>query len=78
MTMTPEEIHAIGLKEMEGIHAEMLEQMKASGFTGTFAEFLKFLSSDPQFYAKTAAGAAGPCGVDREGVRRRGEPVFRL
>jgi uncharacterized protein (DUF885 family) len=67
VTMTPEEIHAIGLKEMEGIHAEMLEQMKASGFAGTlhpneqerssgtpmFPEFLKFLKSDPQFYAKT-------------------------
>jgi uncharacterized protein (DUF885 family) len=53
VTMSPEEIHAIGLKEMAGIHAEMLEQMKASGFTGSFAEFLKFLKSDPQFYAKT-------------------------
>jgi uncharacterized protein (DUF885 family) len=53
VTMTPEEIHAIGLKEIDGIHAEMLEQMKASGFAGTFPEFLKFLKSDPQFYAKT-------------------------
>jgi uncharacterized protein (DUF885 family) len=53
VTMSPEEVHAIGLKEMAGIHAEMLEQMTASGFTGSFAEFLKFLKSDPQFYAKT-------------------------
>ena len=53
VTMTPEEIHAIGLKEMEGIHAEMLTAMKASGFTGTFPEFLKYLRTDPQFYAKT-------------------------
>jgi uncharacterized protein (DUF885 family) len=53
VTMTPEEIHAIGLEQMAGIHAEMLEQMKASGFAGSFAEFLKFLKSDPQFYAKT-------------------------
>jgi uncharacterized protein (DUF885 family) len=53
VTMTPEEIHAIGLKEMAGIHAEMLDQMKASGFAGSFPEFLKFLKSDPQFYAKT-------------------------
>jgi len=51
--MTPEEIHAIGLKEMAGIRAEMLEQMKASGFAGSFPEFLKFLKSDAQFYAKT-------------------------
>jgi len=53
VTMPPEEIHSIGLKEMAGIHAEMLEQMKASGFAGTFTEFLKFLKSDPQFYAHT-------------------------
>jgi uncharacterized protein (DUF885 family) len=53
VTMTPEEIHAIGLKEMEGIHTEMLAAMKASGFSGTFPEFLKFLRTDPQFYAKT-------------------------
>jgi uncharacterized protein (DUF885 family) len=51
--MTPEEIHQFGLSEMAGIHAEMLEQMKAAGFTGSFAEFLQFLRTDPQFYAKT-------------------------
>lgn len=53
VALSPEEIHAIGLKEMEGIHAEMLEAMKASGFTGTFAEFLYFLRTDPQFSPKT-------------------------
>ena len=54
VTMTPEEIHNIGLKEMEGIHAEMLAAMKASGFTGSFPDFLKFLRTDPQFSPKTA------------------------
>lgn len=53
VTLAPEEIHAIGLKEMALIRAEMLEQMKASGFAGSFPEFLKFLKTDPQFYAKT-------------------------
>ena len=47
------EIHAVGLKEVESIHAEMLEAIKASGFTGTFPEFLHFLRTDPKFYAKT-------------------------
>jgi uncharacterized protein (DUF885 family) len=51
--MTPEEIHKVGLSEMAGIHAEMLEQMKAAKFDGSFAEFLQFLRTDPQFYAKT-------------------------
>ncbi len=53
VTMSPEEIHAIGLKEMESIHAEMLATMKASGFTGTFPEFLEYLRTDPKFYPKT-------------------------
>ncbi len=53
VTTPPAEIHALGLSEMAKIHAEMLEQMRASGFKGTFPEFLKFLRSDPQFYVKT-------------------------
>jgi uncharacterized protein (DUF885 family) len=53
VNMSPEEIHEIGLSKMASIHAEMLEQMKAAKFDGSFAEFLQFLRSDPQFYAKT-------------------------
>ncbi|MGC1301237.1 MAG: DUF885 family protein [Caulobacteraceae bacterium] len=51
--MTPEQIHQLGLDEVAKIHAEMLETMKASGFKGSFPEFLHFLRTDPQFYAKT-------------------------
>ena len=53
VTMSPEEIHAVGLKEVASIHAEMLAAMNASGFTGTFPEFLHYLRTDPQFYAKS-------------------------
>ena len=53
LDMTPEEIHALGLKEVARIEAEMRKTMVASGFKGTFPEFLKFLRTDPQFYAKT-------------------------
>lgn len=53
VAMSPEEIHAIGLKEVEGIHAEMLAAMKAGGFTGTFPEFLHYLRTDPKFSPKT-------------------------
>lgn len=49
-TLTPEEIHAIGLKEVRRIQQEMLTLVKTSGFTGSFAEFLQFLKSDPQFF----------------------------
>jgi uncharacterized protein (DUF885 family) len=51
--MSPEEIHAIGLKEMEGIHGEMLAAIAQTGFKGSFAEFLEKLRTGPEFYAKT-------------------------
>ncbi|MBP6798450.1 MAG: DUF885 domain-containing protein, partial [Luteimonas sp.] len=51
--MTPREIHDIGLAEVERISKEMREVMARAGFEGSFEEFLQFLRSDPQFYAKT-------------------------
>ena len=51
--MSPEEIHQLGLREVARIDAEMRKTMVDSGFKGTFEEFLKFLRTDPQFYAKT-------------------------
>jgi uncharacterized protein (DUF885 family) len=54
LTKSPDEIHAIGLKEMEGIHAEMLATMTDSGFNGTLPEFLHYLRTDPQFAPKSA------------------------
>ena len=52
-TLTPAQIHQIGLDEGAKIHAEMLETMKKTGFQGDFPAFLQFLRTDPQFYAKT-------------------------
>ena len=53
LDLTPEQIHAIGLTEVARIDAQMQATMKKSGWTGDFAGFLKFLKTDPQFYAKT-------------------------
>jgi uncharacterized protein (DUF885 family) len=53
VSMTPDQIHALGLSEMAKIHAEMLAAMKDSGFKGELPAFLVFLRTDPQFYAKT-------------------------
>ncbi|MEQ1492828.1 MAG: DUF885 domain-containing protein, partial [Terricaulis sp.] len=50
---TPQQIHQIGLREVARIRAAMEVEMRASGFQGTFAEFLTFLRTDPQFYATT-------------------------
>ena len=53
LDLSPDAIHQIGLDQVAKIHAQMLEVMQDSGFKGSFAEFLQFLRSDPQFYAKT-------------------------
>lgn len=53
LDLSPDEIHAIGLREVERIHAAMLVTMKQTGFKGDFPAFLTFLRTDPQFYAKT-------------------------
>jgi len=50
---TPQQIHQIGLREVARIRTAMETEMRASGFEGTFAEFLAFLRTDPQFYATT-------------------------
>ena len=51
--MTPEEIHQLGLSEVARIDAEMGKTMAEAGFKGSLADFLKFLKTDPQFYART-------------------------
>lgn len=53
LDLTADQIHEIGLKEVARIQAEMRGVMRQAGFNGTFEEFLTFLKTDPQFYAKT-------------------------
>jgi uncharacterized protein (DUF885 family) len=53
LDLSPEEIHKIGLAEVERIDKEMREVIRQTGFQGDFAAFLDFLRKDPRFYAKT-------------------------
>jgi uncharacterized protein (DUF885 family) len=53
LDLTPDAIHQIGLAEVAKIHAEMVATMKKTDFVGDFPAFLKFLRTDPRFYAKT-------------------------
>ncbi|MBT8086599.1 MAG: DUF885 domain-containing protein [Gammaproteobacteria bacterium] len=48
--MTPDEVHELGLREVKRIRGEMQVIIDELGFDGSFAEFLAFLRSDPQFY----------------------------
>lgn len=52
--LTPEEIHAIGSKEVARIRGEMQRVIDQVGFKGSFAEFLQYLRTDPRFFAKTS------------------------
>ena len=53
LKLTARQIHDIGLGEVARIEAEMEATKKRAGFTGSMAEFFKFLRTDPQFYART-------------------------
>jgi uncharacterized protein (DUF885 family) len=52
-TLSPEEIHRIGLSEMERINRELDEVRQKVGFSGTLAEFRQFLKTDARFFPKT-------------------------
>jgi uncharacterized protein (DUF885 family) len=52
--LTPQQIHDIGLKEVERIHGEMEKLKDEVGYKGTLAEFFKFLRNDERFRFKNA------------------------
>lgn len=49
-TLTPQQIHEIGLSEVARIRAEMEQIQQQVGFAGTFLDFLQHLRTDPRFY----------------------------
>ena len=54
-SMSPEQIHEIGLAEVTRIRAEMDKVIAAAGFSGSYEDFVRFLRTDPQFYFTDAA-----------------------
>ncbi len=51
--LTPDEIHAIGLREVARIRGEMEGVKTRAGFAGPLKDFFVFLRTDPRFYFKT-------------------------
>ena len=51
--LTPEQIHALGLAEVKRIRGQMDSVIAATGFKGTFADFVQFLRTDPRFFFTT-------------------------
>jgi len=53
-SLTPDEIHEIGLREVERIRGEMQAVIRQVGFEGSFGDFLAHLRTSPEFYFPTA------------------------
>ena len=51
-SLTPQQIHELGLSEVNRIRAEMDKIIKETKFKGTFADFSKYLRTEPKFYYK--------------------------
>ncbi|MFT5521514.1 MAG: hypothetical protein ACI9IA_002115 [Enterobacterales bacterium] len=54
LDISVDEVHQIGLNEVSRIREEMQIVINNLEFDGDFKEFIHFLRTDPQFYAKTA------------------------
>ena len=53
--MTPRQIHERGLAEVKRIRAQMDSVIRVVGYTGSFADFVRFLRTDPRFYYTDSA-----------------------
>jgi uncharacterized protein (DUF885 family) len=49
--LKPDEVFAIGEREVARVHDEMESAMRAAGFTGTLPQFIRMLRTDKRFYA---------------------------
>jgi uncharacterized protein (DUF885 family) len=54
LPLEPDSVHALGLREVARIRAEMDAVRAKTGFRGSHAAFLAMLRSNPRFYPKTA------------------------
>ncbi|XP_067669846.1 uncharacterized protein [Haliotis asinina] len=55
VNITAEEVHELGLKEVERIKGRMSEIMERQNFTGTIAEYFQSLSEDQRFFKSSPA-----------------------
>lgn len=53
LELTPRQVHDTGLAEVKRIRAEMQAIIDKLDFAGSFADFIQFLRTDPQFYPQS-------------------------
>ncbi len=49
-TLTPQQVHAIGLREVARLRGEIAQVMRDMAWTGDFSSFVKHLNTDPQYF----------------------------
>lgn len=76
LDLTPEQVHAIGLLEVARIDADMKATIAQTGFKGSFPEFLQFLRTDPQFYARSPRELLGAAAYAAKRMDGRLKEVF--
>jgi uncharacterized protein (DUF885 family) len=76
--LSPEDIHKLGLSEVTRIEAAMRQTMRDSGYKGSFEDYLKFLKTDPQFFAKTPDELLGVSSYVAKRVDGKIDDEFRL
>ena len=54
LTLTPEQIHEIGLSEVSRLEGELDKVRREAGFRGALQEFHTYLRTDPRFMARSA------------------------
>jgi uncharacterized protein (DUF885 family) len=54
LDVTPEEVHRLGLAEVQKLNGELEEVQAAVGFEGSLAEFRRHLRTDPRFVPATS------------------------
>jgi uncharacterized protein (DUF885 family)/HD superfamily phosphodiesterase len=50
--LTPAQIHAMGLRKVAQIHAQMEQVFRQIGFRGSYRDFVRYLRTSPRFYYK--------------------------
>jgi uncharacterized protein (DUF885 family) len=50
--LTPQQIHAMGLRKVAEIRAQMEQVFRQVGFKGSYKHFVHYLRTDPRFYYK--------------------------
>jgi uncharacterized protein (DUF885 family) len=54
-SLTPQQIHALGLQEVKRIRTQMDSVIAAVKFAGDFSDFVRFLRTDPRFFHQDSA-----------------------